>query len=115
VERRKASGPRWGRGRARKARPVRAPFGALPPFVGRCLEGLSCSVDKSSDAKVHRENDLPRHCEERSDEAIQGQLALSAGLLRSARNDEGEHRPWPLRAVTRHGLYSRAKHDVRNA
>ena len=28
-----------------------------------------------------------RHCEERSDAAIQGPLALSAGLLRCARND----------------------------
>ncbi len=41
----------------------------------------------------HRENEIVRHCEERSDEAIQGRLALSAGLLRSARNDENIIRP----------------------
>jgi Fe-S cluster assembly ATP-binding protein len=33
---------------------------------------------------------LPRHCEERSDEAIQAGSASDAGLLRSARNDEEE-------------------------
>src|SRR5690606_34042608 len=30
-----------------------------------------------------------RHCEERSDEAIQGGCAIRPGLLRCARNDEG--------------------------
>jgi hypothetical protein len=29
----------------------------------------------------------PRHCEERSDEAIQGVLPYDTGLLRYARND----------------------------
>jgi hypothetical protein len=45
---------------------------------------------------------LTRHCEERSDEAIQNMLA-NLGLLRFARNDgaspqvigEGEKKPWP--------------------
>jgi hypothetical protein len=32
---------------------------------------------------------LPRHCEERSDEAIQGPALAPGGLLRSARNDGG--------------------------
>jgi hypothetical protein len=32
---------------------------------------------------------LPRHCEERSDEAIQAAEAVQGGLLRSARNDGG--------------------------
>jgi xanthine dehydrogenase small subunit len=41
-----------------------------------------------------------RHCEERSDEAIQTSLAERAGLLRSVRNDDGalglQHRTIPL-------------------
>ena len=44
---------------------------------------------------------LPRHCEERSDEAIQGGVGGSAGLLRDARNDgKGDPETWQ-RALAR--------------
>ncbi|HEX8468951.1 MAG TPA: hypothetical protein VF620_14220 [Allosphingosinicella sp.] len=45
---------------------------------------------------------LPRHCEERSDEAIQSGAAPRAGLLRSARNDgEGRDRARWTKALDR--------------
>ena len=49
------------------------------------LRGLQAS------GAARRENGfLFRHCEERSDEAIQSLVAQKTGLLRFARNDEGK-------------------------
>src|SRR5579859_7864698 len=47
---------------------------------------------------------IPRHCEERSDEAIQGRGALTPGLLRCARNDEVRASPFSRRVFLRPSL-----------
>jgi hypothetical protein len=57
-----------------------APFGAPPPSLS--FEGLFLKREECLGRKARRENALTCHCEERSDEAIQGRLALNAGLLR---------------------------------
>ena len=116
VERRKASGlpsiarfraPRIGR-RQRlsvwRGHWLDAPLGApLPSFLGgrRIKRTLLLSWYANLGRASRRENEfLFRHCEERSDEAIQSFVAQKTGLLRFARNDEnGNARsPHPLPA-----------------
>jgi hypothetical protein len=65
VERRKASGPRWGRVRTRWCGPPFAPFGALPPSFGRQKEMAPCAFGASfrtawtkARMQVHRENGI---------------------------------------------------------
>src|SRR6202012_294972 len=59
------------------------------------LRRIICPAIRSSRKTCRSDN--KRHCEERSDEAIQSGLGSKAGLLRFARNDELELQlPLPL-------------------
>ena len=51
--------------------------------------------------EVRRGGETVRHCEERSDEAIQKPSAATPGLLRSARNDDSNAPARPLRLFVR--------------
>src|SRR5258708_36306958 len=59
---------------------------------------------KSRRRRMKRRSELsPRHCEERSDEAIHSFFTLRDGLLRCARNDGDRATPYPL-LFTRLGI-----------
>jgi len=58
-------------------------------------KGRGCSLRRIS---VSNLNSIPRHCEERSDEAIQS-LARGSGLLRLARNDATHASAFPRRVA----------------
>ena len=61
--------------------------------LGFIRGGKTCLVVRKPRTPLRRENEfLFRHCEERSDEAIQSLVAQKTGLLRFARNDKGAER-----------------------